>query len=387
MPFSYGDLPDTIRTKPFWPLSRVLWLGYTKLGYEAFEKAMPIIPEIAYDFIKIRLDEAIMTAQDCISGNLPSPERTMAYLLFPPITTVRTDLQQGLSKLLYGDSIDISFVILYDLTGEVIFIFNGHCEDGIPLDWWLVGPNDEEILNRRHLKYGYKIKEIPQKAKDLTRTGEMLIDILRDIRNERSPQWATSSYHLGLTWGYATLAIAATLSNYESTGALWDGIQSKLSYGLPDYWFIYHPWPPFLQTLAMQGRKKMISVFTDMGVQGKMYCQGIEEPIVNFYKEHFSEMWELSVQDMENGVVTPRMTLECSPPNLRQKETYQKEEFEWKFPEGNRVTPDSLEMSLEEFLKGALLDITPEFPLDGEITKDLIISKGIGRKTAFVKEK
>jgi len=192
MPFSYGDLPDTIRTKPFWPLSRVLWLGYTQLGYDAFEKALPIIPEVAYDFIKIRLDEAIMTEQDCIKGILQSPERTMAYLLFPPITTVRTDLQQGLSKLLYGDSIDI--------------------------------------------------------------------------------------------------------------------------------------------------------------------C-----------------------------VVTPKMTLECSPPNLRKKETYQKEEFEWKFPEGNRVNPELLEMSLEEFLDGVLLDITPEFPLDGEITKDLIISKGIGRKTAFVK--
>jgi hypothetical protein len=42
-------------------------------------------------------------------------------------------------------------------------------------------------------------------------------------------------------------------------------------------------------------------------------------------------------------------------------------------------------MSLDEFLEGILLDITPEFPLDGKITKDLIISKGTGPKTAFVK--
>jgi len=383
--YTYADLPDTIRTKPFWPLSRVLWLGYTQLGYDAFEKAMPIIPEVAYDFIKIRLDEAIMTAQDCIDGKLAAPDKTMAYMLFPPITTVRTDLQQGLSKLLYGDSIDISFVILYDLTSEVIFIFNGHMEDGIPIDWWLVGPDDVDVLERRHMKYGYKIKDIPKKAKNLTKTGDMLIDILRDIRNERTPQWGTSTYHLGLTWGYATLAIAATLSNYESTGALWDGIQAKMHYGLSDYWFIYHPWPPFLRTLAMQGRSKMIRVFTEMGVESRMYCQGIEEPIVNFYKEHFPEMWELSVEDITNGVVTPRMTLECQPPNLKKKETYEKELFDWVYPEGNRVTPESIGMTLEEFLEGVLLDITPEFPLDGEITKDLIISKGIGRKTTFLK--
>jgi hypothetical protein len=385
LPYTYGDLPDTIRTKAFWPLSRVLWLGYTQLGYKAFEDVMPIVPEIAYDFIKIRLDEAIMTARDCIDGKLPNAEKTMAYMLFPPVTTVRTDLQQGLSKLLYGDSIDISFVILYDLTSEVVFIFNGHCEDGIPLDWWLVGPNDEDILERRHMKYGYKIKEIPQKAKNMTKTGDMLIDILRDIRNERSPQWGMSTYQLGLTWGYATLAIAATLSNYESTGALWDGIQSKMHYGLPDYWFMYHPWPPFLQTLTMQGRSKTIRVLTEMGVESRMYCQGIEDPIVKFYQEHFPEMWQLSVKDMEEGVVTPRMTLECSPPDLKNKKTYEKEEFAWKFLEGSRVTAESLGMTFDEFLGGVLLDITPEFPLDGKVSKELIISKGIGRNTEFVK--
>ncbi len=213
----------------------------------------------------------------------------------------------------------------------------------------------------------------------------MLTDILRDIRNERSPQWSGSTYQLGLTWGYATLAIAATLSNYESTGALWDGIQAKMNYGLPDYWFIYNPWPPFLRTLTMQGRTKMIRVLTEMGVMSLLYIQGIEEPIVNFYKQHFPEMWALSVKDMEEGVVTPKMTLECVPPDLRKKETYTSENFAWKYPEGNRVNPESLEMSLDEFLDGVLLDITPDFPLNEKITKDLIISKGIGRETKFVK--
>ena len=66
----------------------------------------------------------------------------------------------------------------------------------------------------------------------------------------------------------------------------------------------------------------MIRVFTEMGVESKMYCQGIEEPIVKFYKEHMPEMWEISVDDITHGVVTPRMTLDCSPPELWKKDTY-----------------------------------------------------------------
>ena len=191
-------------------------MAYTQAGYGKFEEIMPIIPDIAYDFIKLRLDEAIMSAQDCINGKLKDPEKTMAYMLFPPITTVRCDLQQGLSKLLYGDSIDISFVIFYDLTGEIVFIFNGHCEDGIPIDWWLVGPDDEDVLERRHMKYGYKIKDIPTIAKGMEKSGDMLLGILQDIRNERSPQWASSTYQLGLTWGYGTLASALSVGNRSS---------------------------------------------------------------------------------------------------------------------------------------------------------------------------
>ena len=117
-----------------------------------FEKGSEFL---GYEVFKYRLNEAIKTAREVLQGKIENPEKIIAFTLFPPGGFIRADLQQGSMKLLYGESVDVSYVGIRDDTMEASFILNGHLEDGIPVDWWMMGPEDE-MLDRRHHKYGIK---------------------------------------------------------------------------------------------------------------------------------------------------------------------------------------------------------------------------------------
>ncbi|MHA1315888.1 MAG: hypothetical protein ACTSRB_18450, partial [Candidatus Helarchaeota archaeon] len=132
---------------------------------------------------------------------------------------MRSDLQQGSMKLLYGESIDVSYVAVRDDTLEIQLILNGHLEDGIPVDWFVISET-EDIMQRRHLKTGIKLKDIFKKSKkkDFISCGTAIRDILLDIRNERSPQWANSAYQIGIGWGSFGAYLGTYLSFYEQMG-------------------------------------------------------------------------------------------------------------------------------------------------------------------------
>ena len=38
----------------------------------------------------------------------------------------------------------------------------------------------DDILDRRHMKYGYKLREIPRRVKNMKKAAAMLEDILKD---------------------------------------------------------------------------------------------------------------------------------------------------------------------------------------------------------------
>ena len=191
--YHYGDIPDTVRTKPYFPLGQRTWMMFKHMGLSAYEDANAKLGDILYPTFKRRLDESIMVAKKTMNGKLKDPEKTFSYMLFPPVGAIRSDLQQGTMKLLYGDSCDTTFVVTDDITSEVKILLNAHLEDGIPIDWWMSGPEDD-LMERRHLKLGFKIREAPQKIKSMTKLGMSLIDVLKDIRNERAPQWSLATY-------------------------------------------------------------------------------------------------------------------------------------------------------------------------------------------------
>ncbi|MHA1265838.1 MAG: hypothetical protein ACTSRS_11450 [Candidatus Helarchaeota archaeon] len=383
MAHTYGEIPDTSATKRFLPIMRYVYNLFKGLGIEYLEGIVEkLTSDVLYDTFKLRLNASIEFAKAVIDGRVEDSTKTMTYAFFPPVITIRADLQQGTAKLLYGESNDISFVCLNDLSQEIFFVLNLHCEDGIPVDWWLAGP-EEELLDRRHIRYGYKLRDIPKRTKNLTKAGFSLIDLLKDVRNERTPQWSGANYLISMVWGTGALNTLNEVSNYEAMGLIYDGISMKRVLG--EYLFCYIPWPPLIETLTLMPRSSFITRLIGLGTGGYLYLTHIEREAREKVREMSPEVlhygcygtWE------REGVPNPPMSLGCKPPNLKDKRIFKEEKFDWYYPEGARITLADLQMDIEEALDGVLTDLTQDCPIDQKFTPDHIISTGINLTTKF----
>ena len=386
MPYTYGDIPDDIVTKPYTPLSKHLWKIHQVYGYDLLKNMILASVDYMYSEIRERLDNTINAAKDIIDGKITEPSKIVTYTLFPPVISIRGDLAQGTNKLLFGESTDTTFVVLNDADqGKIFFVLNCHSEDGIPVDWWLVKP-DDELLDRRHLKLGYKIRDLPTKIKGLPEVGSKLLDILRDVRNERAPQWATSTYMIGMVWGGAMANMLIERSSWEAFAGIWDGMSAKKEYGMPDYWFCFVPWPPLINTMAVMGRKAFALRLAGLSTGHQLYLQGLEEVGIEWLTTNFPEVWELAFvkQLKEVGIPPPSQTLECKLPNTKDKKTYQESKLDWIFPNPEEfINLDTLGITFEEALQGVFTDITHES--SGPFSHDNIVSLGLGRKTQVLK--
>ena len=237
---TYGDIPDTLRTKKFLPISFNMWPIIKNFGWDYSKKAMDLVFDQYYYLARERLDEAIFTAKEIIDGKIKNPEKIFTFFFFPVVFGIRTDLQVGTTKLLYGSSTDSTFILIDDFTGEIGTFFNCHMESGIPVDWFMVR-RDDELLDRRHIKLGYKLKDIPKHFNTLSKSGQKIIDVLKDIRNERAPQWKNSTYHVVMVWMSAACNLGIEISNYESIANIYDGISAPRIWGLHDVYFEYVP--------------------------------------------------------------------------------------------------------------------------------------------------
>ncbi len=387
--FTYGEIDDGMVSKRYFPLGKHLWRVYRELGYEQFiEEFLPEVSDaMIYDVFKIRLDEAIRAAQEVISGKIGFPDKMAAWSIFPPVVPLRGDLAQGTMKLMYGESIDISFICNLDTKNEIFFILNGHLEDGIPVDWWLVGPEDE-LLDRRHQKLGIKLRDLPKKMNYNTNLGFRCTELLKDVRNERTPQWAQSPYNVAIVYISSIMSFLIEPSVWETGGMLWDGINAHRIYGMPDSWFTYVPLPSFISMLMYMSRADFIMRLVGLGTHHKVVIQTFEEEIQKYLKDLEPELYEeYFIGIYSEGAYWPKQSLGCKPPNLKKKKTYQSEEAlaNWYYPEGDRITPEALGLSVEEYTKGLYLDITHEMEPGSVDPKDCIISKGWGTKTKVLK--
>ncbi|NVM04736.1 MAG: hypothetical protein HWN67_20620 [Candidatus Helarchaeota archaeon] len=387
---TYGDLPDTLITKPYFPLSRHIWRLYQELGYEdMIEEALPnLSTEMLYDIFKARLDESILTAKDVLDGTIKNPDKRLAWMIFPPVLPLRSDLTQGTMKLLYGDSLDMTFYALADLDQELIFLLNGHIENGVPVDWWVVGPEDD-LLERRHLKYGFKLKDAFKHSKDMTKCGLEVIDILRDVRNERTPQWATAPYSVCTVWVSGIAGFLVEPSMFELIGMIWDGVATKRAYGLPDHWFAYIPWPSMIKMLLYMKREDFILRMAGLLSSNRLCLNHIEQEMQDIGREVLegTDFWEKAFVDTwKTGFPWPVQSLGAKGPNLKKKSTYAKEEFDWKYPKGRWINPDDLNMTVEEMTKGILFDITHKTKPWSLEPKDEIVSIGWGREIEVFKD-
>ncbi|MHA1784853.1 MAG: hypothetical protein ACTSVY_14485 [Candidatus Helarchaeota archaeon] len=387
MKHSWSEIPKDLPGRYFVPLGSHIWRMYKEMGFEKIkEMTQDVSTDILYDTFKLRLDESIQCSKDVIDGVLKTDsEKTMTYMFFPTITTTRVDLQQGSMKLMYGDSVDAAYVCINDYTQEILYVLNTHSENGFPLDWFLLGPEDE-VLERRHRKYGIKIKDLPKKTKNIVECGQRIMDVLKDIRNERAPQWSSSLYLIAMQFGSSTIELVLEQSNYESFGTLWAGLNAKRIFGFPDYWFIYVPMPSFINMFAMLERPDFIQKLVGLTTATKFYVQHLEESARIKGRNEYPELIELGVDKTWNevGLPLPAATLAVKYPNLKKKETWDQEKFDWNYPEEARFfKPEDVNMTIDEVCEGILFNVNHETPMDKKLSRDDMISTGIGRKTKY----
>ncbi|MHA1785927.1 MAG: hypothetical protein ACTSVE_12105 [Candidatus Helarchaeota archaeon] len=382
----YADIPDNIRTKSYLPLSENIYRAFKVLGWETWDNGIEKLNDrsFVYDMLKYRMEESIMSAQALVKGGLDKPERYVSYLTFPPALITRVDLQQGAMKLILGDSVDTTFVVINDTEEESMLFLNAHLEDGIPIDWWLADSSDE-ILERRHRKLGVKLRDIPKKTKNLTECGLKSLDILYDIRNERSPQFASSSYHTAVAWISFALDVLIQMSNYERQFDFWVAVNTK-NLGLKDMIAGFFPWPNMLKMFFMMKQRDFILRMLGLIIAHKQFLTGIEPEPLAWLRQDLPEIFKAVIVDQwDRGVPLPTATLESKLPNLKNSKTYEKEEFYRVYPTDNRITLEGLGIDLDKALEGILLDVDNDTDMNSKITANNILSFKMGRETNYLK--
>ena len=380
MVHTYGEMPDDLYLKPFLPLLSFLWRVYKKLGWVGVDNYEAMGDEAIFDFFETRLNESIHTVKDVLDGKITHPDRVLSYIIMIPSLAIRSDLVIGMQRLFGGDSTDITFAVVHDYNAELLLLLNCHVEDGIPVDWYMVRQQDE-LLDRRHLKYGYKLREIPRRLKSLSKGANMLMSVLKDVRNERTPQWAHSAYHVGTVVSSWAINLMCIPSNYESIAETYDGKASKDLYGLPDYTFDLQPFPSALNMFFLKGRGEFCKLIASLTTNMGLYIQPFEPRNLGLIRSKTPELFAIYKDQLETeGVPFPSQTINCEYPNLKNQDPNTR--FNKKYPKGNFITPADLDLNLEEFLAGLYLDIDHE-TLPQKIDASKILSTGIGRNTLF----
>lgn len=386
MPYSFGEIPDDSRTKKYLPLARHVYKIFRKFGLDYMEEFNDKFREVQYDITAARWKNMIYTGKKILSGEMSQEEAEKSILYtVPHIISVRSDLQVGTNKLMYGDSADVSFAIIDDFSEELLFIFNGHLESGVPYDWFLAGL-DDDLLNRRHMKYGWKIKEIPAKKKRLSKAAHDLMDVLMDIRNERRPQWKNSRYTVCMAWASSMYNMFAETSNYEMIGNIYDGLNAKYIYKLPDYYFLYYPIPPLFSSIVYMPRSKFQTTLAGLTSSHNLVTSHVETKALNWVKKELPEIYELVfLSQWHDGIPIPFLSLNTKIPNHHKKLLDANEDIIRDVPEGSKCNLENLNIDEEDAFKGYILDIKHESPQDLKVTPEHKIACGMGHKTEFFK--
>ena len=179
-PHTYGSIPDSIQSKRMFPIGEHMWQLYREYGWEWFTKyfsggSTGFYPDLG-DAVNEKFQTSLVAAKKVLDGKIKDPTKTFSTWFFPPLIYVRSDLQTGSTKLIYGDSTDITFIVMSDVTENVELLINGHMEDGIPVDYWYI-KGDDEIFDRRHMKLGIPLRDITKLTKDVMNSGYSIIDI------------------------------------------------------------------------------------------------------------------------------------------------------------------------------------------------------------------
>ncbi len=392
-----AEIPDSYYSKRFIPLCDNLltalrladsWKDYVgdRADREAFEESM-------VNGIKTRMNESFEISK-VVEEEKISKERqkqTMCFWGYPPLLPVRMDMQSLSTKMIYGPSVDISFVCISDEDREIFFIFNLHVEESIPQKeeglWFLLKSKEPEIFNRRHMKLGIRLSDLGKKIKNNIEVARRVREILIDIRNERTPQWSHSAYYVAFYFMVGVANSSLEFNSYNSLGIIWDGCNADERYGMENCIYNYEPLPPILQMMFKLDRPLWLDRLTNALTGGLLYLNHFEQETLESMKKRSYEIYNTYMRffswKLKQGIVFPSQSVQVKPP-IYNKETGKWEQMGFEYPEGPRIHYEDLGLSFEDMFRGVLLDITHKSKPE-KVTQEDIISIGHGLKTKYLR--
>ncbi|NVM02213.1 MAG: hypothetical protein HWN67_07745 [Candidatus Helarchaeota archaeon] len=386
---AYKIIPDHIYTKKWVPLAPTVLWNLQFYDWDEYEYLVSgRFDEHLVRLFRKRMEDGLSLDRALDEGKIKRKSETMVYWGYPPNLTIRADLHSSSSVMIYGPSHDISFCGINDITREGRFAYNIHMEDGYPTDFWFVFP-DDEALDRRHMKLGYKMKEMPKRYNDLPIAASKIRDIMMDIRNERSPEHALSSFQVSVF--YMMVGGVTKFSNWDALGQIYDGVNAKSLYNLPHFMFGYEPWPPMLNTFFALDRDQWCISLSRMLSMNQLYLQHVDKGTMDYVYKHFPEefhrlLLSYSYQLKKIGIPLPAQTMKCIPPKYNST-SGEWERLEFEYPKGLRIFYEdpALDLSFDEATSGILFNLTHKTKNLEKVTQDHIISIGHGMDTKYLK--
>ena len=287
------EIPDTFYAKKFIPLAENTFTAMRLMDdWKAYELSFEDVEDQAAKSISVRLDESIKISEAVKNGKITRLKETVCFWGYPPSIPVRMDMQNLSTKMIYGPSVDISFACLSDMDRDLVYIFNLHVEENLPVDYWFLLKSEEpEIFDRRHMKLGIRLRDIGKRIKDNVEAARRIKDILIDVRNEKTPQWAQSAYYICIFFMVGGANMTLELSNWNVLGQVWDGVNAK-NYGLSDCIFNYEPLPPILQMMFGLDRPIWIERLTKALMENYLYLNYFEKEILESIKTRHYEVYD-----------------------------------------------------------------------------------------------
>ncbi|MDY6959421.1 MAG: hypothetical protein SVK08_09720 [Halobacteriota archaeon] len=205
-------------------LSKALFNGELDAEAEAMKKIDGFMEAtgVNEDFIKGTIDSgadaALSTAESKLTelgeetaldmvDEILTEDMEAEYGIFPPCIPVPQRVTAPAMSVIYGPSADVCYYHIDMFTNEFLNTLFNHIEDGIMRTFHGdVAHYDfyHEFGDRRHLRTGEKMKYITVQRRAAEGLG-MVSDILKDLRNEVSPEYATDPLYIqSVTGAHAT---------------------------------------------------------------------------------------------------------------------------------------------------------------------------------------
>ncbi|NVM28002.1 MAG: hypothetical protein HWN65_04085 [Candidatus Helarchaeota archaeon] len=384
-----AEIPDSFYAKKYLPLcDNVFTAIRLQENWKVYQKRYEDVEEMIAKNLKIEFDEMMEATKAARDGKIKRLKETIVRWGYPPTLPIRTDMADMSTKMIYGSSTDISFACISDMDRDLIFIFNLHVEESVPEGYFFVlKGEDPEIFERRHMKLGIRLCDLGKKIKSNLEVARRMREILIDIRNERTPEWANSTYHIAIYFTASGSNLSMEFSNWNALGDIWDGVNA-MQYGLPDCMFNYEPLPPILEIMFGLNRQLFTERLVKTLTEHKMYWNYMNIDNLKEYKVKDYETYDYFIRfyshQLENGIPLPVHSLNSITP-IYNKKTGKWETMGITFPEGPRIHYNrDLGLTFEEALNGVLFDITHESKID-KVTRDNIISLGYGLGTTYLR--